>query len=331
MLSKKEAYIFLSAMLRAREPKLLNAERAFRMIEAGSFQETAKMLTEQGYTDMSGMTAKEVCEELNRYRESVFAEVSRLSPDSAVTDLLRMKYDYHNAKVVIKAEAMNVNADRLFSESGRVRPNILKEQYAEERFSLLPGHLGTAMEEAKTVLARTSNPQLADFVLDRACFAELWETAEHSGDAFLKEYVRLWIDAVNLRSTVRTLRMEKPVDFLKEALLPNGGIGVDRIVSGSPDPETLQTLYANTLLEKAAALGFAVQKGGALTAFERECDNAVNTCLKKAKMVNFGSEPVVAYLAAVETELTAVRMILTGKLSGIKNEVLRERLRDLYA
>ena len=38
-----------------------------------------------------------------------------------------------------------------------------------------------------------------------------------------------------------------------------------------------------------------------------------------------------AYLAAVENEITAVRMILTGRLAGVKSEAIRERLRDLYA
>ena len=45
----------------------------------------------------------------------------------------------------------------------------------------------------------------------------------------------------------------------------------------------------------------------------------------------FGEEAVLAYLAAVETEITAVRMILTGKLAGIAPQTIRERLRDLYA
>ena len=35
--------------------------------------------------------------------------------------------------------------------------------------------------------------------------------------------------------------------------------------------------------------------------------------------------------AAVENEITAVRMILTGRLAGVKSEAIRERLRDLYA
>ena len=40
---------------------------------------------------------------------------------------------------------------------------------------------------------------------------------------------------------------------------------------------------------------------------------------------------VAAYLAAIEGEIQAVRMILTGRLAGVKPEAIRERLRDLYA
>ena len=37
------------------------------------------------------------------------------------------------------------------------------------------------------------------------------------------------------------------------------------------------------------------------------------------------------YLAGTENELTAVRMILTGRLAGVPSDTIRERLRDLYA
>ena len=81
----------------------------------------------------------------------------------------------------------------------------------------------------------------------------------------------------------------------------------------------------------AAALGAAALKGGAMTAFELECDNAVAGCLSAAKMIPFGAEPVAEYLALVECEITAARMILTGRLAGIEPEVIRERLRDINA
>ena len=57
MSTKKEAYLCVSAMLRAREPKLLNDEKAARMLDAASFEDAAKILTDCGYPDMSRSTA----------------------------------------------------------------------------------------------------------------------------------------------------------------------------------------------------------------------------------------------------------------------------------
>ena len=37
------------------------------------------------------------------------------------------------------------------------------------------------------------------------------------------------------------------------------------------------------------------------------------------------------YLAELEGEITTIRMILTGRLAGIEPQVIKERLRDLYA
>jgi V/A-type H+-transporting ATPase subunit C len=39
---------------------------------------------------------------------------------------------------------------------------------------------------------------------------------------------------------------------------------------------------------------------------------------------------VIGYLAARESELTAVRIIMTGRLAGLKADLIRERLREAY-
>ena len=330
MLKNKESYLCLSAMLRAREPKLLNAEKASRMLDASTFEEAAKLLTDCGYDDMSQLRSAEIEQALSDHRKEIFDEIERLSPDKVIPELFRMKYDYHNAKVILKAEAMETESDHLFSDAGRISPAQLKTLYHEEKYSSMPGSLGKAIEEAASVLARTSNPQQADFVLDKAYFAEFTEAAKQSGNSFLQGYGKLLIDAANLKSTVRTMRMGKDRDFLRDALIPGGNVSTDRLLSSS-DKEALASLFTCSELEKAATLAGDALDGGTLTAFERACDNAVNTYLGKAKLVSFGSEPMTAYLAAVENEITAVRMILTGRLAGVKSEAIRERLRDLYA
>ena len=330
MAKKKEAYLSLSAMLRAREPKLLNADRAGRMLDAASFEEAAKLLTDCGYADLSQAGAGEIEAALTQRRNQILDELEQLSPERAIVDLFRIKYDVHNAKVLLKSEAMGVDGTALYSRSGRFAPEKLQELYHEERYSELPESFGKALAEAKSILARTANPQLADFVLDRAMFEEMLAAAKATDCPFLTGYVRLLIDSSNLKSLVRTGRMHKDADFLREVLLPDGNVDEDRLQAAG-DGEGLAALFAHSPLEQAAARGAEALSGGSLTAFERACDNAVNTYLRAAKLVSYGPEAVAAYLAAVEGEITAVRMILTGKLAGIAPETIRERLRDLYA
>ena len=330
MSNKKEAYLCLSAMLRAREPRLLNNERAERMLDAPNFEEAAKLFTDCGYADMSQMSANEIEAELAAHRRAVFQELEQFCPDKELVDVFRMKYDYHNVKVIIKAEAMGLEPQRLLSASGRIEPERLLALYNEDKLIELPGTFASAVEEAKSVLARSSNPQLADFVLDKAYFTELRSAADKTGCAFLKGYAEILIDAANLKSAVRTIRMGKAAGFLEEVIIPGGGVSAESIISAG-DRDGITALFAHSGLDKAAALGNETAEGGTMTAFELACDNAVNSYLKSAKLAGYGPEPVVAYIAAVEGEITAARMILTGRLSGIKPEVIRERLRDLYA
>ena len=44
----------------------------------------------------------------------------------------------------------------------------------------------------------------------------------------------------------------------------------------------------------------------------------------------FGEAPLIGYLAARETELTNVRVILSGRLAGLDADTIRERLRESY-
>ena len=330
MSSKKEAYLCLSAVVSARETKLLTNEKAERMLDAPGFEDAAKLLSECGYPDMSRSDAAAVEECLDQHREEVFDEMSKACPDKSLVDIFRLRYDYHNAKAILKSEAMGLDAKRLLSGSGRVSGEKLMEAYQEEKTVEKLEKLGEAMAEAKSVLARTANPQLSDFVLDKAYFDELSAIADELDNSFVRGYVTALIDAANLKSTVRTLRLGKGQEFLRQVLIPGGSVDPDRLEAAG-DRESLAAPFACTLLEKAAQLGGEALSGGSMTAFELACDNAVNAYLKNAKLICCGCEPVLGYLSAVEGEITAVRMILTGRLAGIAPQVIRERLRDLYA
>ena len=268
---------------------------------------------------------------LSDRRDEIFCDLERMAPDKELVAMFRMQFDYHNAKTLLKAEAMNTHRSDLLSSCGRISPEKLEACIHDDSYTDCPEILGKAIAEAKSVLMRTENPQNADFVLDRAYFAELLNAAKELQSEYLVGYVRIMTDAANLRSAVRTRRMGKDADFLSKALIPGGEVDCDRIIAAYGSTESLTALYAAGPLAHAAVLGAAASEGGRLTDFELAADNAVTEYLKKAKLVSFGEAPVAAYIAAVNTEQCAVRMILTGMLSGVGSDIIRERLRELYA
>ena len=253
-------------------------------------------------------------------------------PEAQLVQLFRLKYDYHNAKALIKAQAMGVECDAILSQRGTIPPQKLHAAFYEEDYRDIPSVLAQAMVSAAAILAHTANPQAADFELDRAYFAQMLDLANGLSDGgFARDYVQLQIDSANLRAAVRTRRMAKDEDFLKTALIPGGTIGTDRVLAAFDSAEALTALYGNTWLGNAAAAGAAAMSGGALTAFELLCDNALMDYIRAAKLRSFGAAHVTAYLAAMENETTAARMILTGRLAGLQPAVIRERLRETYA
>ena len=330
MAINKEDYLYISSLLRAREPRMLSRDKAERMLDAPNFEDAAKMLTDSGYEDMSQMSVKQIETALSDRRAAVFHELETLIPNTAALDLFRLKYDYHNAKVLVKSEAMHRNDASLLSSSGRVAPETVQKRFQEDRLRDLPGELGSAAEEARNLLARSANPQLSDFLLDKAYFREMNALADELDSDFARGYVALLADSTNLRSAVRILRMGKDIGYLQEALVAGGSVSEERLTQGISG-EGLASVFAGTALTKAAQLGTEAVSGGTLTAFELACDNAVADYLSNAKRCSFGEESVIAYLAGTENELTAVRMILTGRLAGVPSDTIRERLRDLYA
>ncbi len=327
---KDTEYLFISTYLHSRERDLLTSARMERMIEAPTAADAAKVLTEIGYGEFDASSQRELGSILAQEQEKLFEDLYRFVPDKAVVDVFKVKYDYHNLKALIKAHATGTDAsDRLLLDAGRVSAEDMRRAVWEGDYGVLPPALRRAAGEAVEVLSATGDPQLADFLLDRAYYAEMVSAAEDTGSEFLVRYVRFTIDAANLRSAVRTLRMKKGAEMLKRVLVEGGNLRAESIQSAALSGN-LEDLYRSTGLRQAAELGTAAVNGGSLTPFEKACDDAVTAVAAQAKSVPFGVEAVISYLAAKEIEFTAVRIIMSGRMAGISGDIIRERLREAY-
>ena len=318
------AYLALSARIRAMENQLLTPGRMEQILQAGEDQEVERILTECGYPAFNVSSAGAVDAAIQAARKELFDELKEL-PNQALVELFRIKYDYHNLKALLKGGFEDVK--HILVDQGRVDGSLLAEGLREG--GSLPGRLAEAGEEGREVLHTTRDPQLMEIVLDRWYYRELLETAEGSQSGFLLGYVRLVIDSANLRALVRSLRMGESPQFLAPVLVEGGEIPTEEILTISAEGGAgLAQRWASTPLDKAAESGAEALKGGALTEFETRCDNAVSGYLSDARLIPFGEEPVLAYIAARETEFTNLRILLLGRSMNLEADVIRSRLRE---
>ena len=109
--------------------------------------------------------------------------------DELVYELIRL------AEAAAAAGQRTQIADRLLMEGGRWSAAQVKEAFQRDSLREFTGPFRRAVVQARETLNGGNDPQLADFVLDRAYFAEMAETARAVGSPFLEGYVRLLIDA----------------------------------------------------------------------------------------------------------------------------------------
>ena len=326
---KDTDYLYISTRLRSLENGFLSRERMERMLEAKTNVEAAKVLSECGYTGLQPLHTATLNKALSDHRNEIFREVSEYCPNKLLVDVFRLKYDYHNAKVFLKCGITGADPTGLLIEAGIYSPEQLKKLLQGDESITISETMKDALLHAQEVLSTTGDAQKSDFILDSACYEEMLHMAKRSRSEFLIGYLRLQVDTLNLRCVVRALRRNKDMGFLKKALLPGGNVDRDQIILLCLSSGDLSSVFTG-ILQEAAALGNQAKKSGRQTEFEKACDNALGVYLKDCHMIPFGDGVVVAYLAAKENEITAARIIMSGRLSGVKAASIRERLRDPY-
>ena len=324
-------YAAVSAALHAREAKLLTQAMAERMIDAATPEESYKTLLECGYAPLERCTLENVEHALSQARRELYREVSVLAPDKRIIELFQIKYDYHNAKLALKSKRTSEDVSRLAMDCGRFDA----QKVLRGETSAVSAAMSRAMAQAESEAGHSGDVRMAELLLDRACYEEMSALASETGSTFLKDYVSLQIDAINLRTLVRAQRMGCEDEILAAAMLPGGRMFPTQLEGARGDH--LTALTHGTPLSAAGELDSAGERaaklldgGGGLTEFERACDDALMSYLQRARRTPFGPEVVAGYLGAKEAEFTAVRTILSGKIAGLNAEDIRARLRMSY-
>ena len=117
---KDTDYLVISARIKAMESTLLTRERMEQLLEARSDEEVQKILQDCGYPELDAADPEAMDAALAAAREATLSDLADGAPDPRYIDVFKLKYDYHNAKSILKAEAMNTDPGRMLDRKSVV-------------------------------------------------------------------------------------------------------------------------------------------------------------------------------------------------------------------
>lgn len=328
-------FVQIVPRLRVLETRLLDKAKFDRMIDASSAQEVLKVLQETEYANVMHSVKRVEDYEmiLSSELKRVYQFIYNISPVKELVDVMTIKYDYHNLKVLLKEKFLNKDFSKIIIDVGKVNASKLKYAVDNEYYRDLETIMRKSIEEVVIDFASNKDPQRIDIIFDKYMFQEMVQISKNIEDKFLEKYLKSLIDLTNIRTLLRIKKQNKSREFFLSVIIEGGTIDKDRLLVLLNDSvENIPGKLSYTNYAEVLRVGIeAYSRNGSVNIFEKSSDNYIMELMKSAKYISFGIEPLIAYAFAKESEIKIIRTIMVGKLNNIAGEVIRERLRDSYA
>ncbi len=317
-------YTYAVARIRALEPSLFTSQTMEQLLACDSYDAALKFLSEKGWGDSE--TEGDADAVLSLERERAWEVVRDLVKDMSVFDVMNYSDLYHNLKAAIKETGVESGNARVFYKDTDISGERMVEIVREKDWFSLPAHMQEAAREATETFISTQDGQLCDVIVDRAALDAIYAAGQASKAEIIRSYAESTVAVADIKIAVRAQKTGKSLDFIKRALSPCKSLSADALAQAAVSGEDAIISYLEQTGYSAGAA--ALSESG--SAFERWCDDMIIETIRPQKYNAFSIGPVVAYVLARENEIKTVRIILTGKLNGLADDSIRERIRETY-
>ncbi|MEG1508948.1 MAG: V-type ATPase subunit [Clostridia bacterium] len=327
--------VYSNARVKAMENSLLSLEKITRMMYAETLEDGIKVLYESNY---GGTTLTNA----NDYETLLKNEETKLSnflieamPKNSGLEIFIAKLDYQNAKALCKAKYLKLDdAQFMMASQGFLNINTLKEAIFTDSYGNLPAPMQTALKEIdNNFITGDKSAKFVDVQLDRAMFKELLSLVKRAKAKSIKKYVVASIDFANIGSFLRCKRIGAEVKYFKSMFIEGGELDLydyDAVYDQNVDAfaEKFRFSFYGKMLGQAVE---EMKKTNSLVNFETMQDDFLLDLFKDDRHDVFSIAPIAGYFIAKKTEQKVIRMILVCLKNKVDKQLIKQRLREIYA
>ena len=323
--------------VRAMENRLIEDGVLQRVIDCDDLEGALKVLGETSYSgglsEMKSQSNFDLLIEnelLNCYKE-----VSSFVPDADVVALCRLPYDFHNVKALIKniiqVKDGGERSYRLLSNLGSIPTDDLILALEGEDYKLLPHSLDLTVPKCLSAWEQTRDLQEAERILDEALFKVMRDKAEALNMPHIMEWVRIKIDAENLRTLYRQKRLGVETTEAIKFIHDGGSVSPERFVQLISEPVEGwgRILAASSLSGAFSSVQETTDIESTIIDMERVLEEYSLKTLGSAKYDAFSPANVILYLCTKEIEAKNLRIALVAVANGTDRESARRLLRHV--
>ena len=323
-------YLHAGARVNYLENHLITFADLQKALDAQNAEEAWRGLS--GKELLKNFDITEMEEAFLQNQSKTYEMIETLTQNSGITNVFRYHIDGHNLKVLIKSEVAKGTFEEIYKTGGTIDIESMKQEFFSKKFEQIPQSLGEAAVLAYDSLAKNSDSQNVEIIIDKAIMNLMSEKAKELEIPAIYDYARMIIDLTNIKIYLRLLRMQKDIFDVEKMLLVGGTLKV----------ESLKDAYSSQykgLIDLSSELNYgqhlkttltAIKDGGSLSLFEQEIDRCRTDFFKMISRKPFGIEPIISFLYKKEREIRTVRLVLIAKLYELPKKEAAERLRYIY-
>lgn len=360
-MSRQEAYGYAVARVRAMELRLLDANVIRRMIDADDTAAVVKILGETNYASaLAAQTGANYDKAFEENLLATYSEFNSFVPDKELVALMRLQYDFHNVKVILKSIFNSKNGGKrryeLLTSLASYPVDELISKIETEDYQLLPYGLHALIPECISEWEHNGNVLEVERMLDDGLFNAMYQIAAKLDMPGVTNWVRAKIDGENIRTLVRLKRFGYEASKVLPFLHGNGLIEKETVASLISEPmdmwiEAIRFPYLKNYVNTESSVSEKLDTWGKAVIYfdlskaietidtsanfselilelEKSLDEFYSDMLKQISVSKSGPEIVLAYLIAKDFEVKNIRTILVTKGGNQDKELLRRLLRN---